>query len=337
AAAGMNPASVETANSGVRGAGGTVGTVRPAENSEVLPMASVAVAVTMRPLATATLNDVLKLALPLASVVAVPQPRNCCPSGMPAMGSVLLAKNSTRKVEPGAPLSVPVTVVVLPDTVAEVSTGKFWKLLGSLGAPWPLESLGVRPSSLGNRKPLVRSMPSRVVGLLRPLRKMLLPSMALPTLGRPEPDTGLPKTAMPPVPLNSTRLPAPAAVPPMRLPETPGSPGSPGPRGGLKPLELRSTMPCSRLPAGVTPSAPTPTKLPWMTLSAPAPSTSMPALLRPTTLRAPGTVPPTVLELPLEISMPKRLLPWVVPGAGAGKVRGPTPPVPLAARPTKLP
>src|SRR5262249_56710506 len=139
----------------------------------------------------------------------------------------------------------PVTVVVPPPTVSEDSTGKFWKLLGSLGAPWPLESLGVRPSSRGKRKPLVRSMPSRGVGAdeavanLRPFLKTELSSMALPTLGCPEADTGLPKMAMPPVPLNSTRLPAPATVPPMRLNDTPGSLGWAGPSAAPKPLELR--------------------------------------------------------------------------------------------------
>ena len=107
-------------------------------------------------------------------------------------------------------------------------------------------------------------MPSSGVGAdeapmkLRPFRKMELPRMALRTFGLPETDTGLPKTAMPAVPLNSIRLPAPAAVPPMRLNDTPGSMGCGGPRGATKPLELRRTMPCNRLPAAVTPSAPMP-------------------------------------------------------------------------------
>src|SRR5207249_305915 len=109
---------------------------------------------------------------------------------------------------------------------------------GSLGAPWPLVSLGVTPSSEGYLNWLVKSIPTRKVGLFRPFSKMELPSMALPMFGCPEADTGLPKTATPPVPLNSTRLPAPAAVPPMRLKETPGSLGCAGPRGGLKVLEL---------------------------------------------------------------------------------------------------
>ena len=161
--------------------------------------------------------------------------------------------------------------------------------------------------------------------------------MALPMFGCPEADTGLPKTAMPPVPLNATTLPAPAVVPPMRLNDTPGSLGCAGPSGGPKPLELRKTMPCSRLAAGVTPSAPTPEKLPWMMFCWPPLSTSMPAPLKPTTLRAPAAVPPTVLRLPPLISMPNRLLPSAVPGAGAGSVRLPTLLLPSAAKPTKLP
>ena len=72
------------------------------------------------------------------------------------------------------------------------------------------------------------------VPLLRPFSKMELPSIALSRFGCPEADTGLPKMAMPPVPLNSTRLPAPAAVPPIRLKETPGSLGCGGPRGAAE-------------------------------------------------------------------------------------------------------
>src|SRR5262249_42671193 len=154
------------------------------------------VAVMRRPLATATAKTVLMVAVPLASVSTFNEPRNSCPSAGSPSGAVSLAKDSLRYVELGFALSVPVTVVVRPPAVTVDSTGKFWKLLGSLGAPWPLESLGVRPSSRGNRKPLVRSIPKRGVGAdeavakRRPLRKMLLPSMALPMLGCPEADTG---------------------------------------------------------------------------------------------------------------------------------------------------
>ena len=131
------------------GVGGWVGTTMPAENSEVFPSASVAVAVTMRPLATGTFRDALNETLPLASVVTLLKPRNCCPSAGRPSGSGSLAKNSIRNVEFGALPSVPAMFVVPPFDVAAVNTGKFWKLLGSLGAPWPLESFGVAPSSLG--------------------------------------------------------------------------------------------------------------------------------------------------------------------------------------------
>src|SRR5713226_9250694 len=104
------------------------------ENSEVLPMASVAVAVTSWPLVTGLLRAVLNEALPLKSVVVLTKPRNVCPSVIPPAGSTLLLKNSMRNVEFGALLSVPATFVMPPFGITEVSTGKFWKLLGSLGA-----------------------------------------------------------------------------------------------------------------------------------------------------------------------------------------------------------
>ena len=121
----------------------------PPENSEVFPTASVAVAVMLRSLATAALKDTLNEALPLPSVVTLVKPRNCCPSAGKKSGSRSLAKNSIRKVELGALLSVPAILVMPPLDVALVNTGKFWKLFGSLGASWPLESFGVTPSSLG--------------------------------------------------------------------------------------------------------------------------------------------------------------------------------------------
>jgi len=135
------------------------------ENSEVLPMGSVAVEVTSRQLVTATFRVVLNEALPLESVLVLTKPRNCCPSVGRPNGSASLAKNSMRNVELGVLLSVPAMVVMPPLDDPEVNTGKFSKLLGSLAAPWPLESLGVRPSSLGKMKLLVRSMPSSGVGV----------------------------------------------------------------------------------------------------------------------------------------------------------------------------
>ncbi len=101
-------------------------TMTAAENSEVLPTPSVAVAVTTRPAETATLRETLKAALPLASVVALRKPRNCCPSAMPPAGSASLAKNSTRNVESGVVWSVPAMTVWPLFSKAEVNTGKFW-------------------------------------------------------------------------------------------------------------------------------------------------------------------------------------------------------------------
>src|SRR5262249_45378125 len=141
----------------------------------------------------------VKLTLPLASAVAFTAPRKVCPSAMPPAGSGLLLNSSIRYMTPGETDwdRVPVMVVPVALSWTELSTGKFWKLLGSLAAPCPLESLGVRPSSLGKTKPLVRSMPSRDVGLLRPFWKTLLPRMELPVfwIGVALFGSGLPKTA----------------------------------------------------------------------------------------------------------------------------------------------
>jgi hypothetical protein len=113
----------------------------------------------------------------------------------------------------GETLWVRLSVTCAPPAIgtAEVRIGEFWKLFGSAEAPCPLLSLAVAPSSLGKTNPLVKSMPSRNDGLLRPFAKTELPRMLLPVfwigvalLGR-----GLPKIAMPPVPLNATRLPRP--------------------------------------------------------------------------------------------------------------------------------
>ena len=93
---------------------------------------------------------------------------------------------------------------------------------------------------------------------LRPFWKTELPSMGCRRSARPDRDTGLPKTAIPPVPLNSTRLPSVAPVPPTRLFCTPGSPACPG-RGALGRCRCCcSTIPCSLLPTWLVPLAPTP-------------------------------------------------------------------------------
>src|SRR5436305_1187222 len=57
-------------------------------------------------------------------------------------------------------------------------------------------------------------------------------------------------------------LPAPAVVPPTRLPETAGSPAWPGPNGAARWPPLRRTTACWGAATGVLPSAPTPAGLP---------------------------------------------------------------------------
>src|SRR5262245_24604687 len=78
------------------GVGGNAGTA--AENSDVLPSASVAVAVTIWLAVSATLKVGAKETVPLVFVVTLVKPMNVCPSACPPAGSGLLAKNSTRNV-----------------------------------------------------------------------------------------------------------------------------------------------------------------------------------------------------------------------------------------------
>src|SRR5262245_21060519 len=94
-----------------------------AENSEVLPAGSVAVALTTCPSATATGNVAVKLTSPLPSVVTVVAPRKVCPSPNPDGSATALAKNSMRKTVLGVLLSVPVMVVLPAPVPAEVMTG----------------------------------------------------------------------------------------------------------------------------------------------------------------------------------------------------------------------
>src|SRR5262249_7444652 len=143
---------------------GVVAARMPAENSDVLPVGSVAVAVRIWLGPTGRLSATLKLTLPPASVITL---TNGCPdagngkrwpSGGRLSGSGSLAKNSMRYCVLGSALRVPVMrVLPVPSWKKDVSTGAFWKLLGSLAAPWPWESLGVGPSSLGKVNWLVRS------------------------------------------------------------------------------------------------------------------------------------------------------------------------------------
>ena len=69
-------------------------------------------------------------------------------------------------------VSEPLMKVLPPPTSTEVNTGKFWKLLGSAAAPWPLESLGVKPSLITIAEAGVESMamPARAVAPRNVLR-----------------------------------------------------------------------------------------------------------------------------------------------------------------------
>src|SRR5262249_50446802 len=172
--------------------------VTPGENSEVLKTLTapacadgsavrfVAVAVMIWPGCTFTFNVMANEAVPLPLVVTLVAPRKVWPSAGCPSGSGLLAKNSMRYVTLGEAVSEPVIRKPLATWVTAVRMGKFWKLLGSLAAPCPLELLAVKPSSLGKVKPLVRSMPRSGVGAddavakLRPFMKTELPRMLLP-------------------------------------------------------------------------------------------------------------------------------------------------------------
>jgi hypothetical protein len=68
------------------------------ENSDVLLLGSVAVAVIELPLMAAVGTEKLKLALQDASVVTLVAPRNVLPSPFPDESQLVLEKNSTRKV-----------------------------------------------------------------------------------------------------------------------------------------------------------------------------------------------------------------------------------------------
>jgi hypothetical protein len=94
----------------------------------------------------------VKLALPLPSVVTFAKPRNVSPSPYRDGSHDVLEKNSSLKVVFGELFSVPSTVVLPPELLAEVSTGKFWRLLAPVSAS---------PGSFGVTPPGSRSIPSR--------------------------------------------------------------------------------------------------------------------------------------------------------------------------------
>src|SRR5882724_11445085 len=97
--------------------------VTAAENSDVFPEGSVAVAVMFVPGDTTWTIAALKLPLHAPLVVVLVEPRKVLP-WLPDE----FPKNSTLKVVLALELSVPATVMLDPFVPAAVSTGKFWKL-----------------------------------------------------------------------------------------------------------------------------------------------------------------------------------------------------------------
>src|SRR5262249_39625786 len=124
------------------------------ENSELSPVLRlVAVALTWVPTGKAMGTAARITPLPLASVVTVTEPIIVWPWPNPDVAATAFEKNWTRKLVPAVPWIVPRTFELSLPEMTEVSTGKFWKLLGpAAGVAW----LGVTPSP-------PRSMPSRLL------------------------------------------------------------------------------------------------------------------------------------------------------------------------------
>src|SRR5687768_5721778 len=131
--------------------------MRGAENSDVFPPGPVAVAVTNCPAGAAGKSETLNAARPAASVVTVvvAGSNGVWPSSAAAGVAPALAKNWRVNVVLGVLSSTPDTCIVAPELTAEVSTGKFWSVLGPASASggWDAVSLGVTPSG-------ARSMPT---------------------------------------------------------------------------------------------------------------------------------------------------------------------------------
>ena len=94
-------------------------------NSEVLPFGSVAVAVMKLPEGIAIGKVIAKLARQLPSVVTVAEPMNVSPSPKPEGSQAPFEKNSILNVTLGALSSVPWMVVLPPELLEDVMTGKF--------------------------------------------------------------------------------------------------------------------------------------------------------------------------------------------------------------------
>src|SRR5688500_3007822 len=124
-------------------------TTKAAENSEVLPVAFVAVAVMNLPAGTATGNTMLKLALQEPSVAMVTTSRYVWPSPKPEGSATSFEKSSISNVWLALLLRVPSIVVVEPSVSALVSTGKFCRKFEPETSA-SHASLGVGPSMVPN-------------------------------------------------------------------------------------------------------------------------------------------------------------------------------------------
>src|SRR5262245_12450907 len=98
------------------------------------------------PAGTWTGRVTLKLALPLLLAVTVVEPRNVCPSPLPEGSLAVFAKNWRVNVAEALLLSVPWIVVLEGELRADVTIGKFWRLLAPR-SPSPVSS-GVTPGGL---------------------------------------------------------------------------------------------------------------------------------------------------------------------------------------------
>ena len=107
----------------------TGATARQAENSEVLLLGSVAVAVTAAPTVVSGMLAV-KLALPVPSVVADIDAQKGLSFAVPGSVAAAFEKNSRRKVVFAPLFRVPRIVVTVPLTVAALSNGKFCSPFG---------------------------------------------------------------------------------------------------------------------------------------------------------------------------------------------------------------
>ena len=103
--------------------------MKQAENSDVFPLGSVAVAVITSPIGTSA-TDREKFPFPSGWVTIGKCARKRAPSPFPDGSHEPLAKSSTVYAVSPMLLSVPVIEVDPPSVCAEATTGKFWRPFG---------------------------------------------------------------------------------------------------------------------------------------------------------------------------------------------------------------